>query len=738
MSENNYGALMMKSALSAGIDIDTLLLPGIYPVQSGNASAPSLNGGILVVHSGTVKLRTFISDSIVCATSSYNSSLSSWSPWSIALSHDEAGSTDDDMGTSLLTHVQPGIFSGSLREYLNSSIKFVTPELFGYSSSGTKQENAAAIMQALKISSDNNLTCKFQNGTYSSEALEVDFTVNIEISPSSYLDFPLVIRGKHFDALRSVKTALPWSSLPAGTTSISGDFTLFTNGNPVAIMLNDIDGGSAAEGNETGVDFSLISSKSSTSLTLSTATRLPYQNPEILELKSAFKYSGTLLADDFFIAGDYTSSFIAGDIIRIENTSGHYSVEAGLFYFELAKIHLVTSSGIVLKSRLNYSHINPWIVRANFIESVKISGGGRVKRLEIRQCDTPSLTDLSVDRLITGFSYDVSVSNINSVGVGEPSTANFSYCFGRSIASNIRVGGSSSVTDNAALKFMSCPKMQFNGITCDNTTSTGTQGDYGVFGDAYYTPYYCWNKGVSVSGVTVEKPRSPVNRAVWFYGLLDSTVSNVKGGQVFLQGCVHSSFTEIVTPNELLETQDLIECNVGGICRNIRQLGGIGNIVSVTTTGLGESTDINTASRFGSGVKNPLTGEGYLIGKRNKININSLSDSTSAITIYAQSQDRLVIGSDCADKDTVASSIVFGSDITNPKMQPNLLNGVMASGSGWKGTRIKGGIHFDGDFRDGYWRSNEKYLWVTGDGKLKLNLTQPDSDSPSGASTIGP
>ena len=89
MSENNYGALMMKSALSAGIDIDTLLLPGIYPVQSGNSSAPSLNGGVLVIHPESIKTRTFISDSIVLATSIYNVSSSAWGAWNYALPRSE-------------------------------------------------------------------------------------------------------------------------------------------------------------------------------------------------------------------------------------------------------------------------------------------------------------------------------------------------------------------------------------------------------------------------------------------------------------------------------------------------------------------------------------------------------------------------------------------------------------------------------------------------------------------------
>lgn len=39
MSENNYGALMMKSALSTNTEIDGILLSGIYPIPEGNPSS---------------------------------------------------------------------------------------------------------------------------------------------------------------------------------------------------------------------------------------------------------------------------------------------------------------------------------------------------------------------------------------------------------------------------------------------------------------------------------------------------------------------------------------------------------------------------------------------------------------------------------------------------------------------------------------------------------------------------
>lgn len=649
------------------------------------------------------------------------------------------GSSEEGLGDTLVTHVQGDIFTGSVREFLNSTIKYVTPELMGYKASNASDDNAAAILKALTLASANKLVCKFQNGTYNSNDLEVNFPVSIDVSPTAFLDFALVVRGGHFDVVNTVRTTLDWSAVPSGTTSIAGDFSAFDTSNAVAVSLNNTDGGSASEGNQTGSDFSLISAKDDTSLTLATPTRFAYLNPDVSELRAAVQYSGTLAADEYFISGDYTALFQTGDIIRIENISGTYAVEASPCYFELAKIHSISSDGIALKARLNYTHTNPWIVKTSSVTSVKVSGGGRIKRLEIRQCDTPNIMGLSIDRLITGFSYDVDVADINSVGISEPSTANFSYCFGRSKASNIRVGGSSAVTDNAALKFMSCPKMQFNGITSDNTTATGTQGDYGVFGDAYFTPYYCWNKGTAVNDITVEKPRSTVNRAVWFYGLRDSVVSNIKGGQVFLQGCVDSTFTDIVIPEEPLEVRDLVSCNVTAFCKAGTLLGNIDCDFIIKTTGVGNGASANIACRFGSGVRNPLTGEAYTIGRNNKITLNSLSTSTSAITIQAQAQDGLIIGAGCRDKSTVAQSIVFSaSNVTNPGMEPNKLKGAMASGSGWVGCRQKGGIHFDGDYRDGFIRIGSYWHWITGSGVAKAAPTKPTSDSPADQIIIGP
>lgn len=81
MSENNYGALMMKSPISASDNINTILSPGLYLIPPANSSSPDPAGGILTVHAGNPIRRVFISDATIAMVSTYNSTTSSWSAW---------------------------------------------------------------------------------------------------------------------------------------------------------------------------------------------------------------------------------------------------------------------------------------------------------------------------------------------------------------------------------------------------------------------------------------------------------------------------------------------------------------------------------------------------------------------------------------------------------------------------------------------------------------------------------
>lgn len=84
MSENNYGALMMKSAVGASDDINAIFQPGIYIIPPSNTSSPDATGGVLTVHSGTPIRRTFTSYAVICLTSTRNGS--TWSAWKGPLS----------------------------------------------------------------------------------------------------------------------------------------------------------------------------------------------------------------------------------------------------------------------------------------------------------------------------------------------------------------------------------------------------------------------------------------------------------------------------------------------------------------------------------------------------------------------------------------------------------------------------------------------------------------------------
>lgn len=84
MSENNYGAMMIKSAVGVSDDINAILSPGIYIIPPGNTSSPDTTGGALIVHSGIPVRRTFTSDSVIALVSTRNGN--TWSSWSGPLS----------------------------------------------------------------------------------------------------------------------------------------------------------------------------------------------------------------------------------------------------------------------------------------------------------------------------------------------------------------------------------------------------------------------------------------------------------------------------------------------------------------------------------------------------------------------------------------------------------------------------------------------------------------------------
>lgn len=616
---------------------------------------------------------------------------------------------------------------------------FTTPEQYGYNPDNSSSANAACIVDALAAAKSRNCPCKFSEGTYVSDKITLDYGVDVEVAPGAFLDFTLVLQGEHFSSDYSVATSLGWEDVPVGTTEFLGDFSGFRAGDVIAISLDDTIGGSAVRGNEIGTDFAVVAAASSSSLTIATGTRYTYTSPVFRRLEAAVQLSDTISAGTYSIPGNFEGMFKAGDIIRVENISGTDSVEAHTAYMEFARVESVSSTALVLDQALYYEHINPWLVKTGWIGRSSVHGGGRIKRLEIRQAAYPEVRGVEIDRLIYAFTYGLVSTGIYARGVQEPSTINHSYCFGRMRVQDIKAGGSVAVTDNAAIKFMSCPGAQIRGLTVTNTVATGTQGDYAVFVDAFYTPYYSWNRDMQLQGVTCEAPRSPVTRGVWFYGAADSMFKDIVGAQVFLQGCFRTTLCDVTTPRWPMELRDLVRCTVKDChVKSFTALGCDSTVFSIRTDGLGTGASANIAGRLGGGSRNPVTGEIYNLGTGNRISIQSDSTSSSAITLQIAQQDSFIILNGCCDRSTVSASIKLGNNVTNPFMEPNSLRGTIDAGSGWAGPVQKGGIEFRGDYRDGYIRLNGYYVWMSSTGQLRASTAKPTSDAPAGFIAIGP
>ena len=647
-----------------------------------------------------------------------------------------------DVGQFTLTKAQPG---GWLADALSSltgtsligGLNYVTPQMYGAKGDGVT-DDTAAILLAANAAISKKWPLVFPAGNYIGNTLSIDKSVSIQLNQNANLQFSVIVKGEYFSTTRTVNSDAAWSDIPAGTTVLSGDFSGFNVGDTVVVRLNDTDGGSASQGNEIGSDIATVAAASSSSLTLSSGLRYPYQKPVISILKSAVKYTGTLSSDGYTIPGDYTALFAVNDLLRIENTDGTDGVEAKSAYFEVVRVKSITSTSIVLDKQLEFTHVNPWIAKVGYIENVSIVGAGYIKRLEIRQSAGVKVDGVTIGRSVNSFLYNFHFTNNNVLGAYEPSSMNTTYVFGHSIIDSVTLSGSSSTTDNAVFKVMSSPGLVIGKISSKDANATGSQGNYGFYVDAIFTPYYVPNRNMVIQGIRVEPSRSTVLRSIWLYGLRDSVVDGLIGGQTFLQGCSTTVFSGISIAKYAIELRDLVGCIVTAVCKSGLKLGGSDSTYNITCTGVGTGSSINIAFRTGAGTTNPVTGAAQTIGSNNLYNINGLSTSTDAITMQLSQEDYPIVGAGCMDRPTVSQSVVLSSNVTNPCMQGNQLRKTMSAGSGWIGSRQKGGTAYVGDYRDGYIILNGYYCWVGSDGYLRLSSNKPTSDNPSGVIVVGP
>lgn len=613
-----------------------------------------------------------------------------------------------------------------------------TPLIHGAAADGVS-DDTAAILAAAEDAIASGKALFFPAGIYAGDTLTINESINIHVAEGAYLNFEVYVAGAQFEYSDSVRTTLSWTDCPAGTTSIAGDFSAFSTDKPVAVKLNSTDGGSATYKNEIGSDISAVSAADSSGITLATATRLAYLNPDVQSLSAAVQYAGDLTADDYYIPGDYTAYFSEDDVVRIENIDGTDGVNASAYYFETVKIKAIDSSGITLKKRLAYSHSNPWLVKTGYVGGVTITGGGYIKKLRLQYLSGVVVRNIRTSRVVSSFLYDFEMSDIRADGLYDASTFNNTFIFGESKIHSVIASGSSSTTDNASFKVMCSPGLTLSDISSHDANASGSQGNYGFYVDAAYTPYAGANRGMHVSNVKVEPSRSAsVSRSIWLYGLREAVVSGISGGGAYIQGCVDSVFSDISIAKYYLQMQDLVRCSVRGRCNNALFSGGTDSDVDLVCTGLGKSgSNTNYACRIAAGTTNPETGEAQTTGSNNRFDVVSLSDSTDAITLYISNQSEILIGGKCRDKSTVALSTSIGGGVTSPRMEFNSLRGAFGTGSGWQKLRQFGGFELP-SYLNGTMLLNGYYLWMGSDGVFRASTTKPTSDAPSGAIRIGP
>ncbi|HHR3255595.1 TPA: hypothetical protein ACS3VH_002678 [Klebsiella oxytoca] len=495
----------------------------------------------------------------------------------------------------------------------------ITPEMFGAKSDGVFN-NKEAIEKALHYAYINGFSCTFLKGEYYSENISINVPVKIIVQNGCYLNFELSVIGGLFFSDAESRINQGWESFSPGTNAFSNKNFKINRGDVVSISLDYRHGGSAQIGNENGIDILNVVDVNESTFRVKNGTRFPYSYPVISKLKGVFAFTGDLPKGSYRINGNFINKFNPGDVIRIENVDGTDSVGGGKFYFEYVKIKTVNQSHIILHSRTIYSHLNPWIIKTDFLNQVNITGEGRIKKLILRNIKDLRVSSLFINRLIISNCYGINLSNLTLAGLSEPSTVNITYCFGKSIIQNLDISNSESNSDNSTLKIMSSPQVILsNVIISDSNSSSKKQSNYSLFIDSLYTPYSCWNDNIIVNNVICERPKSYFKRGIWFYGLRNSVIESIVGADVFLQGSVDTYFKNFNVPNYKLEIKDLVRCDVTVKCASAVLRGGKDNTFRLDFDGhlSDDSSKDSYYCKFTSGTLNPESGDKYSQGEGN-------------------------------------------------------------------------------------------------------------------------
>lgn len=332
-----------------------------------------------------------------------------------------------------------------------------------------------------------------------------------------------------------------FATYPAGSTTFFGNFSTFTPGQLVVV---DLTFGLSIPNptiNQNGVSLGYVTVADGTHLVLDRGTHFAYDVPNISHTVGA-QYIGALIGwsagtgGTRFIPGDYTAFFAAGQVIRIENTTGTDSVTGVTAYFENNRIKFLDASGIIVENAMANSYTNPFLVKTNLVEDIDISGNGYIDNLSFTAAGTIKVFGQSCRISGHGWLESAIFSNMLVDNQGT-----FQRPLGISLSRNVIITNcitknAFGVTDNAGFKNLGCWDCSFSDILSFGTSTTnppGAQTVYPFFTDYFFTPYAGYTSGCTYSNFVADVSYSGNPRSIWFDGCRGCTVNNMKGVDTF-------------------------------------------------------------------------------------------------------------------------------------------------------------------------------------------------------------
>ena len=101
MSENNYGALMLKTKVSDNVDLLTLGM-GVYPVSSGNATAPYSSDGVIII--GPANALFITTNGAIYALDKNKK----WTSWGLGSRDSQSAASNEHVSRFFYENFQPG------------------------------------------------------------------------------------------------------------------------------------------------------------------------------------------------------------------------------------------------------------------------------------------------------------------------------------------------------------------------------------------------------------------------------------------------------------------------------------------------------------------------------------------------------------------------------------------------------------------------------------------------------